>query len=154
MKVKQEYWAILMACNADGCYAQNHAYLYYSRWPARQRMCELCADGEQAVIRARTMVQREFGISQRVAICWEYWAVRMDGDSARSVVVVGALRSGATRQIAHNIESDDRKAQQKQNRLVTLLEHQAILPFVIDYIWLTIYNDLLSLAITCRYPHP
>src|SRR5262245_8544650 len=74
--------------------------------PARPRIRELCADAEQAAVRASIVAQKEFGISQRVAICWEYWAVRMDDDRARSVIAVGAPRSGATRRIAHIIHRD------------------------------------------------
>src|SRR5262249_52694921 len=85
--------------------------------PAWRRMRELCADGEQAVVSARIVVQKEFRISQRVAICWEYWAVRMDDDRARSVIAVGTPRFGATRRIAHSIVRDTLRRRKKGEAL-------------------------------------
>jgi hypothetical protein len=76
-----------------------HAFAILSEL-ARRHTLELRADGDQAAVGARAVVQKEFAISQRVAICWDYWAVRMEGDRARPVILVGTLRCGATGRIA------------------------------------------------------
>jgi hypothetical protein len=120
-----------MAGNADGHWpGTTHAITILGE-SARRRMCELCADGEQAVVSTRIVVQKEFGISQRVAICGEYWAVGVEGDRTRSVIVVGTPRFGATRRIAHitNREQDfgDEKGQML---LASIAKNQKLLPFL------------------------